>query len=345
MSARPRASGRVSRLVSAALVPTALGAIAVEACSGEAPSAGQLTEPIVITNGQFIPGPLPGTPPAAPPDGGSDDGGPMLTLTITDTAVPILPVLSGSAGESLSGHTTPDAASVGIRLADLGTGYWIVPSGAVDPTSNDDRSFGCKANFNSGDPAGRQNLVFVAFDQSGNAGTQVDAEICIDPAVPDYTTVPVKGHTCHPDDPLPPLVISLTWDANFDVDLNVVDPNGQLFSPKDPNPYADAGVVPAPATQPFFDRDALRNCYASGYREEDLIFPTPPLAGNYLIYANPFASCGQPATTFTLTIYQIEGVCPGCAQKVVFTRSGQLLSDLTTGGASTGLFVHTYSSN
>ncbi len=333
--------------MSVAFVPAAFGAMAVEACSGQGPSSGEVTEPLVVPGAQFIPGPLPGSPPTAAPDGGSDDdaAAPVAALSIVDTAVPILPVLSGAAAESLSGHATPDAASVGIRFPDLGTGYWVVPIGAIDPTSNNDRSFSCKANFNPGDPGGRRPLRFVAIGASGNAGVQVDADVCIDPRVPDYTTVPVKGHTCHPADPLPPLVISLTWDANFDVDLTVVDPNGSVFSPKDPNPYADAGVIPSPASQPFFDRDSLRNCYADGYRQEDLIFPTAPQSGNYLIFANPYASCGQPATTFTLTIYQAEGVCPGCLQKVVFTRSGQLLSDLTTGGSSTGLFVHTYSTN
>ena len=48
----------------------------------------------------------------------------------------------------------------------------------------------------------------------------------------------------------------------------------------------------------------MGNCVADGWREEDLVFLDYPATGPYEIYVDPFASCGQPAVRFTLTIYE-----------------------------------------
>jgi hypothetical protein len=261
-----------------------------------------------------------------------------------------LPIYNGEGNVVIGGgYVTPDAASIAVRFTDLGTGYWITPVGAIDSTMQFDRTFSFKANFSPSVPGGQRLLEFAAINAAGEAGPASSVQVCFAPSVPDYTTTQAKSHTCRPDEPLPPLVISMSWDANFDVDLTVVLPDGNTLNPKQPNAEVvdleDAGEDAGAA--PFFDRDSLRNCVPDGYRQEDLIFPSTPESGSYLIYANPFAACGQPATTFTATVYKAEGVCPTCGQVVVFHQAGQLLGDVslgngTTAGTSRGLYVGTY---
>ena len=177
----------------------------------------------------------------------------------------------------------------------------------------------------------------MPFNGAGHGGTQTDAALCLQPRVPD------NGHACNLAKPLPAVVISLQWDSNFDVDLHVVTPDGLDINPKSPIGEPFDGGLPVPAGTPRIDRDSLRNCTPDGYLEEDLVFPDPPPKGDYFVYADPFSACGLAATRFTLTIYEAQGTCPACAQRAVFTRSGELLASQATGGAARGLFVYSYS--
>ena len=335
-------------------------AIAGGACSSTVQSSTGLDlEPIQVINGQFFPGALPGpglvsTASTSVGDGGEggaeSPAGPPLVTTPPSVGSTPLPIYNGEGNVAVGpGSTTPDATSVATRFTDLGTGYWIVPVGGVDPTNFGDRGFSFHANFAPSVGGGPHTLEFAAINSAGEAGPAVSVDVCFAPSVPDYTTSPSKSHTCRPNEPLPPLVISMKWDAPFDVDLTVVLPDGNTLDPKQPNAEvidledsgADAG------TTPYFDRDSLRACVDDGYRQEDLIFPTTPAAGSYLIYANPFQSCGQVATVFTATVYKAEGVCPTCGQVIQFNQSGQLLGtdslgSHSTGGNPSGLYVGTY---
>jgi hypothetical protein len=357
--------GLFASVGAAGVATLAAVAAAIGACGGGVPaSTGQTSEPIQLINGQFFPGPLPGpglvsaVAADAADDDAADGGGeagpsvnapPQVVETPAVGSTP-LPIYNGQGNVTIGGgYVTPDAASIAVRFTDMGTGYWITPVGPIDSTMNFDRTFGFKANFSPSVPGGQHLLEFAAINAVGEAGPAASVDVCFAPSVPDYTTTQSKSHTCRPNEPLPPLVISMKWDANFDVDLTVVFPDGNTLNPKQPNAEvvdfeeagADAGAPP------FFDRDSLRGCVPDGYRQEDLIFPSTPESGDYLIYANPFAACGQPATTFSATIYKAEGVCPTCGQVVVFHQAGQLLGTValgngTTGGASRGLYVGTY---
>ena len=355
--------GLVASLGVAGVASLAAVAGAIGACSGGVPaSTGQTSEPIQVINGQFYPGPLPGpglvsTAPAADDDAGDggeagpSPSGPPQVVQAPNVGSTPLPIYNGEGNVGVGpGYVTPDAASIAVRFTDMGTGYWIVPVGAVDSNMQFDRSFSFKANFSPSVSGGQHVLEFAAINADGEAGAASSVDVCFAPSVPDYTTTQSKSHTCRPNEPLPPLVISMSWDANFDVDLTVVLPDGNTLNPKQPNAELEAieDAGEDAGTAPFFDRDSLRGCVPDGYRQEDLIFPWTPQSGKYLIYANPFAACGQPATTFNATVYKAEGVCPTCGQVVVFHQAGQVLGDVslgnsTTGGASPGLYVGTYS--
>ncbi len=315
-------------------VAVAVVAAAGAACSSSVPANAGLGEPIQVSGAQFISGPLPGSAPdpdasaAAEPDAGP----PVLTpLSVTSVIFTNSTVVSGIGGTSVSGLATSDTVAVGVRLESLGTGYWVVPIQGQDAQFPGQSDFGFSLSFDRGDSPGETNLHVVAIGSSGAAGQEVDAPICIQSRVPD------NGHACEPNHKVPQAVFTLTWNVDFDVDLHVITPGGFDVNPKTlvtSQPYD--GGLPVPPTLGLIDRDSIGNCVVDGWREEDLVFQDAPPDGNYLVYAAPFASCGQEAVTFTFTIYE-----PGSDGNLhpTFTRSGELLANDATGGASPGLFV------
>ncbi len=335
-----------------ALAVLTLGGIAVcPACTGQPANAG-LGEPLQVSGeSQFVAGPLPGT---APPDAsadatnaGSDAGVEAGALLVSSVVVNNPFIVSGIAGSGVSGLVTDDAVAVGIEIANQGTGYWVVPTQGQDIQFPGQRDFSFTVGFNGADAPGNVDLRIVAIGASGNAGLETSTPICLESRVPD------NGHACAPTRPVPAAVFSLQWDAPFDLDLTVVTPSGRNVNPKtqpltasiDAGPYA----LTAPESVGFYDaaagvldRDSMGNCVVDGWREEDLVFLDYPSTGLYDIYADPFASCGQPAVRFTLTVYE-----PGADGNLhpTFTRSGEILASQTTGGALpaggsvAGLFV------
>lgn len=311
-----------------------LGALAVVCAAAFACSDGQQAkigtdEPIVVSGAQFIRGDMPGAPPL---DGGGDDGGtatgPLTVLSVDYNNVHVVP---GASGKSFGGIVTSDSAAVGIRLANRGSGYWVVPVGARDSQVPNGSDFSANVSFNVGDAAGNADLLMVAIDANGNAGTQLDTQVCIGSRIPD------NGHACDPSIAVPAVVFTLQWDANFDVDLHVVAPDGTDINPKT-NPLQvmpDAGQPPS--DDPKIDRDSLGRCVPDGWRQEDLVFPNYPVVGPYDIYADPFDACGQAAVRFKLTIWEAQG---DGELHATYAQSGELLNNASvTGGGTAGLFI------
>jgi hypothetical protein len=321
----------MNRALLAIGVLVAVGAAVACGDDGQPANSG-VGEPILVSGAQFISGDLPGQPPPAPSaaDAGGSAPSPLPPLTVAEVDFNNSNVIPGASGKSFSGLVTSDAVAVGVRLGDLGSGYWVVPVGGRDgqvPTADD---FAFSASFDIDDPPGNLPLRIVAIDSAGNAGIQLDTELCLEWRIPD------NRHECDPASPAPAVVFSLRWDTNFDVDLHVITPDGTDVNPKtnllaDP---VDAGQPPA--SDPHIDRDSLGQCVPDGWRQEDMIFPDYPAVGPYDIYADPFASCGQSAVRFVLTIY--EAGSDGNLH-ATFTSAGELLASSTTGGASTGLFI------
>jgi hypothetical protein len=300
-------------------------ASAYAACGPSVPANRAIAEPIAVSGSQFFSGDLPGTPP--PPDGGAASAAGPSILEVDYNNRHVIP---GASGKSFSGLVSTDAVAVGVRLADLGSGYWVVPVGPRDSQAPNASDFGFGASFDVNDPPGNHPLRVVGINYAGNAGLQVDTTICIASRIPD------NNHACDRTQAVPAAVFTLQWDANFDLDLHVVAPDGTDINPKT-NPLqfpVDAGQPPA--EDPKIDRDSLGRCIPDGLRQEDLVFPAYPAVGPYDVYADPFDACGQAAVRFTLTIYEAGG---DGELHVTYSQGGELLASSVTGGGSTGLFV------
>jgi|CZKU01.1.fsa_nt_gi hypothetical protein len=312
-----------------------LPVLALLACdTGQSPVTG-IGEPMVVHGGQFIEGDLPGARP--PPDDGGvarvgDAGaGALAVLSVTFAGTQVVP---GVSGDSFGGDVTARAAAVGVRLGDLGTGYWIVPVGAPDTQVPGALTFKVSTGFDADDAPGLYPLRFVAIDGAGNAGTQTDVQICIDSRIPD------NGHGCTPAASPPAAVLTLQWDTAFDLDLHVVTPSGADINPKTRvGEPIEAGLRAIPPDVPFIDRDSFRNCIPDGLHQEDLVFQDPMPKGAYEIYVDPFAACGQAAVHFKLTVTQVSGKCPACTFAPTATKTGELLASQVTGGIGPPLFV------
>ena len=126
-AAMKRARPLLGALPLALVVVTAASASCgqgVEASSG-------VGEPILVGGAQFIPGDMPGS---SPVDGGglSPEGGPEAPLSVVEVGYQNTSVVPGASGKAFTALVTTDAVAVGVRLGDLGTGYWVVPVAGRD---------------------------------------------------------------------------------------------------------------------------------------------------------------------------------------------------------------------
>jgi hypothetical protein len=329
-------NARRRRVLAALSVAVALacGGTLAGCDTGQGPLTG-IGEPLQVANAQFIPGALPGSPPlpedAATPT--TADGG-TLPLSVLSLNYSSQMAYAGESSKSISGDVSSDTQAVGIRFADMGSGYWVVPVGTQDLQLPNANTFGLTTSYALTDPAGLHDLLLVAIGPTGAAGIQTPLQICLGSRIPD------NGHACDPTIAPPAAVMTLQWDAPFDLDLHVITSSGLTYDPK--TPYGedlDAAVRTLPTDVPFIDRDSDRNCIADGLNQEDLIFPDSLPNGVYDVFVDPFAACGQNSVRFTFTIYQRQGTCPACSLQPTLTKTGEFLASQVTGGTQPPLFV------
>ena len=314
-------------------------ALALAGCSTTDEPTGA-DEPIRVRSGAFKPGDLPGI---VPPDAGAGGGAaapaqvsPRVTVLNTVNRI----VWPGESGKVISGNATTLATAVGVRSADLGTGYWLVPTGLADPLQDNDLAWTMTFDVNWNIPPGLHTLRFGAVDQYQRAGSLTDLEVCVTSAVPD------NYNACDPTVAPPFAVLSLTWDSAADLDLVVRDPNGKWIDPKHPTTagIGDGGVLPNLKIDGAFDHDANANCAGDALHAEHLVWQSKPQLGQYLVYVNMFASCGASAARFDVSL-NLEASSPdGGTHKLVdeLDVPGELLGTAANGGTSDGLYVTSF---
>ena len=322
-------------------------ALAACACSEEVLTAGA-TEPIRVYDARlkeaarFKSGELPGKRPLT--DAEIAQGVKPATPNITSLIKQNGTTFAGATGKEFTGRASPTAATVAIGFEDAGSGYWLVPTGSPDPNNNGELEFHVTVDFGDGVPTGTQHLRFVALDEKGRAGTQLREELCVAPLVPDNL------NACRATIEPPALVVSLDWDRPVDLDLQVVTPDGKVVDPKHPSTApsgGDGGIpTPLPPDVGVLDRDSNGGCFIDGHQLENLVFQEKPAKGHYLVYANLFDSCGEPAVHFGLSFHASEaGKKPGTFQVVeTYRTSGELLRIHENGGSHLGLYVTEFDS-
>lgn len=308
--------------------------LALSGCSGETLASG-LEEPVRVSGAQFHRGALPGTSPSEEPG--------EATPSITSTQLAGLIVPPGYQGKQVSGRTSTDAVAVGLALRALGGGYWVFPVGAPDPTANNEYSFSARVDFSRAVPGGEQELVLVALDAAGRAGAQAASKLC-------FTSPIGDASLCSSSKAPPAAVISLSWDADADLDLRVVTPSGSIVDAKHPS-TAEAGpdgsVDPSTPGTGSLERDSVRACVADGINRENLIFASSPASGGYAIYANLYEACGAASVRFSLRVYRAEPKPEGDGWELVEAEahSGILLAADANGGARLGLFITSFNAD
>jgi len=155
--------------------------------------------------------------------------------------------------------------------------------------------------------------------------------------------VPDNFHACDATVAPPDTVLSLSWDADVDLDLLVRTPDDKLVGPSHPSTVAKDDIKPADLAAPhvgLLDRDSNANCAIDAIDREDLVWQTSPVPGTYLVYADLAASCGQAAVRFRATLYRAQPQDNGTSQLVEIEHAdGVLTGAAADGGKGPGLFL------
>jgi hypothetical protein len=289
-----------------------LAILLLVACAGEKNPVG-ISEPIRVRNAAFKEGSLP------------IGNGPEVTFVETQSLV----LFPGQTGKNLSGRASTNAQSIALRIADLGSGYWVLVLGGPDPSAGAELTFSAQLDVGVGLPPGKHAIELVAFDGAGQPGPVRAIDVCIASDVPDNLA------PCDPSIAPPAAVLTLSWDANVDLDLQLLTPEGKLVDGKHPSTVipGDAGILKKDLDAAGkLDRDATCN---APIKRESIVWQQPPAPGTYFVYANLFDACGAPNVRFTLEFLQPEG-----SQLVTrLSKQGELLAIDANGGSKTGLYL------
>jgi hypothetical protein len=316
-------------------------ALALASGCGGQPITRQFQEPIRAQAADFVKGALPGSRPLT----GEEQGEGILPTTPTVLEVTIPPAIRvGSATFQIPGVVSSDAAAVGFRFADIGSGYWVRPG--TSQAQNGGYSFSVDATISSDAPVGKHELLFAGIGPDGRSGTQQAYDVCLEPQIPDKLGAadPVlPGNACDPKQEPPALVVSLAWDAAVDLDLKVVTPSGKIVDPKHPNTAdpVDGKVDPTAPGVGVLDGDSNSDCKLDNRNRENLVFETAPAPGRYAVYADLYSACSKGSVRFDLSIVAGEaGSEPDTFEQVTtFRQGGVLIAAQADGGAELGLFV------
>ena len=300
------------------------------ACAGTDGRSG-VEEPFVVQDGQFVEGDLPGVK--------REDAGDQTGPTVTSASSTIAVLRERLSGVGFFGLSSLDASAVGVQFEGLGSGYYLFPTGAVDSQDPRSLSWSFNADFNASLPAGRHQLLTVAFDKDGKPGIQASASLCIRSLLPD------NGNSCFPQIAPPFLVVSAEWDTPVDFDLLVITPSGIVISAK--NPIGDqAGQDVNDPSLGRIAYDGNVNCQVDGRQREDIVFEALPEPGTYKIYVNLARNCGEASVNYEVSRH-VQRSLPDNEYGVSSSNvgAGTLIADQAKGGTSLGTFVAEFKVN
>ncbi len=269
------------------LLGAALGVVATGCGPSASPESG-ITALLRISGAQFVEGPL------APDTAASG------TAVISGVALNNTTIYPGEQSFPLSGTVTGATALVGLKND---VGYWIVPAPIPDVSTTGGYTFSTQLTFSPLLPTGAQTLILRGVAPDGSVG-------------------PAQLYVLTSQAPVPtgfPLVVTLQWDTESDLDLHVVVPNTiDASGPIEvwakhpvaiPPPMLGTFLDPSLAAgAAYLDFDSNANCVIDGRRQENVIVPmgAVPPSGDYTVRVDAFSLCGQPGAQWTATATQYD---------------------------------------
>jgi hypothetical protein len=270
-------------------------ALLVAGCGGLSADPGR-NAALQVAGAQFVPGPLPG-------DG---DGPEVHEFDSLDR-----PATAGTHDRPLSGRLGPTATAVALAL-DGDRGYWIA---VAQPPASDEPTlpmFDLRVSFAATLSPGAHAITAHAADARGHYGAALSAPFNLVPAAV----------------PTGPLVVHLAWRGPADLDLHVIDPAGveiyaghpSAYQPPPPPALPDPNG-PAHAAQ--LDLDSNADCDFDGRDQENVVWPTAPPSGHYIVRVDAPSLCGA-----ALAAWQVDVRVDG---NVRASASGEALDSDTRG--------------
>ncbi|HWB76477.1 MAG TPA: hypothetical protein VG755_16030 [Nannocystaceae bacterium] len=291
------------------------------ACRNELPFDTGLFEPVRLEEGFFLDGEL---PVAA--------SGPAVTSVETSSGF----ALVGADGRARRGRADDDAWALGVRFADVGTGWWVHTVGDEAAQFPGERDFSLSYDVGIV-PQGTYTMRLAAIDGDGARGEPYDFDICVlDDAMP------ANFNPCDPSNPdLPPpaAAIVLSWNRPVDLDLVARGPDGERVSWKAPT--TDPAATEDDLDVGRLDRDSNAGCIADGRNSEAIVWEAAPTSGEWSAYVDLFDACGEADVTYTVVFYHAVPHGDGTMRLAeIDRRTGNLVAQLDAyGGAKPPLFV------
>jgi hypothetical protein len=239
-------------------------------------------------------------------------------------------ITPGAPNLSVSGRVSDDTYAVGIRIKELGTGYWLKPVGAPDPSLPGELTFDYVLSAATVIEPGNHTFVAAAFDADGRAGPEYEVAVCVVSDLPD------NNNACDPSNEPPPAIVSLTWHADSDLDLSIQAPDGTTYDRVNRSSFRDDGSIGF-----GLEFDGSTGCVVDGKRRENLVWYDEPERGStWLVYANLFDACHHAAVAFEATVYRRQRNADGSFRlEADEPVRGELLRVQQNGGAGNPLYL------
>jgi hypothetical protein len=275
--------------------------VALAGCAARSADPG-LAADLQVVGGSFAPGALPAPSPSGP--------------GVQSLQLPDVHVFPGESNRPLLGALDPSATAVLLAL-DGDRGYWIVGAGVPSTDAPTLPTFNVRLGFGRAIAAGSRRLVAQAVDAAGHVGP------------PSTQMIDIAALAL----PSGPLVVSLQWSVDADLDLHVVDPDGVEIFSRHPNGYRPPPppALPDPTAAmnaPFLDGDSNAGCAIDGRDVENVVWKMPPMSGHYVVRVDATSLCGLPYAD-----WQVQRLVDG---SVVQTGSGEAIDADTRGAHDQG---------
>jgi hypothetical protein len=212
-------------------------------------------------------------------------GPPVVALHLSDPSL-----FPGAQHQPFLGELAPSATAVAIGL-DGDVGHWIVLAGTPSIDAPTEPTFDVQLAIARDARLGARTISVHAVDESGRLGAGATLPITIAALAP----------------PSGPLVVSLSWDTDADLDLHVIDPDGVEIWSGHPSGYRPPPppALPDPAAAqmaPQLDVDSNAQCRIDGRNQENVVWSMAPAPGHYVVRVDAASLCGQVEANWRVTV-------------------------------------------